>query len=272
MTAKPDGLHKVADNADMNSTDAKQVRFPRHDVVDALRGLAMVWMTVFHFCFDLAHLGLWQQNFLTDPFWTQQRVFIVSLFLFCAGLGQSIAWVQGQTWRRFFKRWLQIVGAAFLVSLGSYAMFPQSYIYFGVLHGIAVMLLIVRLTSSWGRWLWLAGLLAVLSPWAAQMLLGSMGEGWAALMNGRSLNWLGWITHKPYTEDYVPVFPWLGVMWWGMAAGQWLQRAHRDWLTVKLPDGAAFLSLMGRWSLSYYLLHQPVLLGILSAAIWWMNR
>ncbi|QIL79483.1 DUF1624 domain-containing protein [Diaphorobacter sp. HDW4A] len=249
-----------------------RARFPRYDVVDALRGAAMVWMTVFHFCFDLSHLGLWRQNFLVDPFWTNQRVLIVSLFLFCAGLGQSIAWAQGQAWGRFCKRWLQIVAAALLVSAGSYVMFPQSYIYFGVLHGIAAMLLIVRLTSSWGHWLWLTGLLAVLSPWVAQMWLGGAGEDWAALMNGRSLNWLGWITQKPFTEDYVPIFPWLGVMWWGMAAGQWLQRVHSTWLKAKLPAGTQWLALMGRWSLSYYLLHQPILMGILSAFVWLTKR
>lgn len=262
----------LADNGVMNSTEARPLRSPRYDVVDALRGAAMVWMTIFHFCFDLSHLGLWRQNFLVDPFWTQQRVMIVSLFLFCAGLGQSIAWAQGQSWARFFRRWLQIVAAAVLVSIGSYLMFPQSYIHFGVLHGIAVMLVIVRLTSGWGQWLWLAGLLAILSPWAAQIWLGGAGEGWAALMNGRAMNWLGWITQKPITEDYVPVFPWLGVMWWGMAAGQWLQRRHSDWLSVKLPRSAGWLSLMGRWSLSYYLLHQPILLGILSALIWVMTK
>ena len=44
----------------------------RYDTVDALRGVAMVWMTVFHFCFDLSHFGLWPQNFRVDPFWTTQ--------------------------------------------------------------------------------------------------------------------------------------------------------------------------------------------------------
>ena len=236
----------LADNGVMNSTEARPLRSPRYDVVDALRGAAMVWMTIFHFCFDLSHLGLWRQNFLVDPFWTNQRVMIVSLFLFCAGLGQSIAWAQGQSWARFFRRWLQIVAAAVLVSIGSYLMFPQSYIHFGVLHGIAVMLVIVRLTSGWGRWLWLAGLLAILSPWAAQIWLGGAGEGWAALMNGRAMNWLGWITQKPITEDYVPVFPWLGVMWWGhggraMAAVQAQRLAEREAAQVcgmAVADGA----------------------------------
>ena len=29
----------------------------------------------------------------------------------------------------------------------------------------------------------------------------------------RLTNWIGLVTHKPITEDFVPVLPWLGVMW-----------------------------------------------------------
>ena len=129
----------------------------RYDSIDALRGAAIVWMTVYHFCFDLNHFRWLHQDFYRDPFWTWQRTAIVSLFLFCAGLGQAVAFDQRQGWPRFWKRWAQVAGCALLVTLGSWWMFPQSFIYFGVLHGIAVMLVVVRLTAGWGRWLWLAG-------------------------------------------------------------------------------------------------------------------
>ena len=62
----------------------------RLDSVDALRGLAMLWMTVFHFSFDLNQFGYIRQNFHLDPVWTWQRTAIVSLFLFCAGMGLSL--------------------------------------------------------------------------------------------------------------------------------------------------------------------------------------
>ena len=240
----------------------------RYDAVDALRGLAMVWMTVFHFCFDLSHFGLWPQNFRIDPFWTTQRTLIVSLFLFCAGLGQAIAWHQGQGWLRFGRRWPQIAGCAFLVSVGSFMMFPQSYIYFGVLHGMAVMLLIARCTAAWGRWLWLAGLVAmVLPPLVHQVLTGPWLDA-APWFNRRAVNWLGLISRKPFTEDYVPVFPWLGVLWWGLAAGQWLLTRKFVWMLRPLPVVIRPLAALGRWSLSYYMLHQPVLIALVMAFVW----
>jgi uncharacterized membrane protein len=73
------------------------------------------------------------------------------------------------------------------------------------------------------------------------------------------------ISRKPITEDYVPLLPWLGVMWWGMAAGQWLLVQRPQWLGHKVPAAAAPLAWLGRWSLSWYMLHQPVLIGALMA-------
>ena len=235
----------------------------RLDTIDALRGVAIVWMTLFHFCFDLNQFGYLKQNFYTDPLWTVQRIFIVSLFLFCAGLGQAVAVAQAQSAQRFWKRWLQVAACALLVTAGSYWMYPKSFIYFGVLHGIALMLLIVRFTSSWGRWLWFAGAVAV----AIKLIAPYVHSYWAGadFLNEPAFNWLGFISRKPITEDYVPLLPWLGVMWWGMAAGQWMLANRQSWLKQALPVPAAPLAWLGRWSLSWYLLHQPVLIGAFMA-------
>jgi len=240
----------------------------RYDSVDALRGFAMLWMTAFHFCFDLSHFGYWPQNFRADPFWTVQRTAIVSLFLFSAGIGQAIALQHGQRWARFGRRWLQIAGCAVLVTASSFVMFPQRFIYFGVLHGMAVMLVVARCTAGWGRWLWLAGLIALALPWCAQLLLAGVWTEWAPLWNARALNWLGLVSRKPFTEDYVPVLPWLGVLWWGLAAGQWMLSRPVPLVPLGVPWFLRPLASLGRWSLSYYMVHQPVMIGGLMALAW----
>jgi len=230
----------------------------RHDRLDALRGAAIVWMIGFHFCFDLTHVHLIRQNFYTDPFWTVQRICIVSLFLFCAGMGQSVALTRGQGWPRFWRRWAQVAGCALLVTGVSVVMFPRSFITFGVLHGMAVMLLIARLTAPWGAWLWPLGALAVLLP-----------LGWQhPFFDSRATNWVGLVTHKPFTEDYVPLLPWLGVMWWGLAAGRWLQDHAGAWLSGALPSGLRPLAWLGGRPLSVYMVHQPVLMGLAQAIAW----
>ena len=233
----------------------------RFDSLDALRGMAIVWMTVFHVCFDLNHFGYLTQNFYVDPFWTWQRTAIVSLFLFTAGLGQAVAVQQGRSWPRFWRRWVLVAGSALLVSVGSYLMYPQTFIYFGVLHGMAVMLLIVRLTARWGRWLWLLGGLAIAIKFIAAYAHGISAQ--ADFLNQNWFNWLGLISRKPITEDYVPIIPWLGVMWWGMAAGQWALQNRPQWMARPVGRAGQPLAWLGRWSLSYYLLHQPVLIGVL---------
>ena len=231
----------------------------RFDRVDALRGFAVVWMAAFHFAFDLNHAKLIHQNFYTDPVWTWQRTCIVSLFLFCAGLGQALAVSQGQGWPRFWRRWAQVAVCALLVSAGSWWMFPTSFISFGVLHGIALMLILVRLSAGAGRWLWLLGAVALLVP-------QFVAHPW---FDTRWTNWVGLVTHKPVTEDYVPLLPWLGVMWWGVAAGQWMLVRRRHWLGGAVPRIASPLAVLGRWSLTFYMLHQPVMIGLLTA---WLAR
>lgn len=238
----------------------------RNGSVDTLRGIAVLWMTVFHFCFDLNHFGFIQQDFYRDPTWTVQRTCILSLFLVCAGMGQALAVHQGQNWKRFWRRWSQVAACALLVSAGSALMFPNSWIYFGVLHGMAIMLIVCRLSVRWGRGLWVAGALALalglLAPWAHGTL------ALPAFLNDRAWNWLGLIGRKPITEDYVPLLPWMGVIWWGMALGQlalargWLENIGRPSARWQAP-----LAWMGRWSLSWYMVHQPVLIGAISLAV-----
>lgn len=236
----------------------------RHDRLDALRGAAVVWMAVFHFSYDLNHFGLWHpyQWFLQDPFWTTQRSAIVTLFLLCAGMGQAVA-LRAEAGReralfdrRFWRRWLQVAGCAALVSVASAWMFPRSWIFFGVLHGIAVMLLLCRLAAPLPGWLLvpLSLLALVLPAWLQHPVFDTA-----------PLRWVGLNTHKPVTEDWVPVLPWVGVVWAGYAVGRWLMQWHPAAVGGRLPRALQPLALLGRWSLSFYMLHQPLLIGALMA-------
>lgn len=222
-------------------------RYPR---LDALRGAWMLWMAAFHFGFDLAWFRITSANFYADPFWTLQRVAILSGFLFWAGLGQGLALQCGQGAAAFWRRWRQVAAGALLVSAGSALVFPSSWIAFGVLHAFAVLLPLLRFGAArlpaWG--LVLAAALALALPALFRH----------PLFDSPWLLAFGLVTHKPVTEDYVPLLPWAAPMLLGL----WAARRAR---VLALLRGAApgWLAFWGRWPLSFYLLHQPVFIGAL---------
>lgn len=239
----------------------------RWDRLDVLRGLAMVWMTVFHFCFDLSYLQLWRQDFYRDPFWTWQRSAIVSLFLLCAGLAQAAAHSKQTNASRFYRRWLQVAGCALLVSAGSYLVFPNSYIYFGVLHGVAVMLLLLRLLQGCSdRVLLSVAMLCLLAPGLYHFAASGLPAPLIELLNAKPLSPLGLVTRKPATEDFVPLLPWLGIVLLGFQVGRQQIAKPGAWLPGYLASPAQNsvsrgLAWLGRHSLPYYMLHQLVLMG-----------
>ncbi len=84
-----------------------------------------------------------------------------------------------------------------------------------------------------------------------------------------ALVWLGLSSTLPRSNDFVPIFPWFGVVLAGIAAARLWLRFGLDrlplWDRVKVPP--AFLW-VGRHSLVIYLLHQPVLFGLVDLAAW----
>ena len=115
----------------------------RIEGLDALRGLAIVAMIAYHFCFDLRYFGFARWDFEHDLRWITARTLILSSFLLIAGISAVLG-----ARRDDVTHWLRhvglIAGAALLVSAGSYVMFPRSFIWFGVLHAIAASLFLAR--------------------------------------------------------------------------------------------------------------------------------
>lgn len=233
--------------------------------VDQLRGLAIVMMVGYHFCYDLAHFGLasWRPlDMLLDWGWIAWRNLIVASFLVLVGVSRVLNTAFKPSAADFWKRWTQIAVGAALVSLASYGFAGERWIYFGILHFVAVALLLCRLLlwrATSALWIAVAG--------AAALIAGVLFS--TPALDSRPLNILGFAAHKPPTEDYVPLFPWIGVVFIGVAAGLfWRSRdfASPAALTrlrgLVPPPAQRVLAAAGRWSLSIYLVHQPVLMGL----------
>jgi uncharacterized membrane protein len=245
------GLERV-----LPATVPTAVRIP---LIDALRGFAIVLMIAYHFCFDLNYFGIIQQNFYRDPFWLTARGFILGSFLALVGVSLAMTAQHGIRWAAYAQRLALIALCATATSAGSYFLFPASWIYFGVLHFIFVAglfsLAFVRL-----HWTNLSVGLALIAAGAA-LAYPLFDQPW--------LNWVGLMTRKPVTEDYVPLLPWFGFVLVGLFLGKQFLTADdrggaRRWLGTRPVSRS--LECLGRHSLAVYMLHQPVLIGILYLA------
>ena len=226
----------------------------RVPALDALRGTAIVAMAIYHFCFDLRYFGFLRADLEHDWRWITARTLILSTFLLVAGASAVLAdrLHAGRTSRRWLVHVAVIAAAAVAVSAGSYLMFPRTWIWFGVLHAIAVSLLIARPFVRRPALAAAAGVAIVVAGLAFHN----------AAFDNRTLGWLGFMTAKPPTEDYVPLFPWTGVLLLGIAVGHHLVRTRFAAL-APLSRAPAVLGSLGRHSLAVYLLHQPILIGAL---------
>ena len=220
--------------------------------VDALRGIAIVAMIAYHFVFDLRFFGLVRADFENGPFWLSARAAIVSSFLLLVGVSLALARHAGVSTPRFARRVGVIALCALAASLASYVVFPQRFIYFGILHCIAVASVLARPLAGRPALALGLGLVAIVA-----------GLAWShPFFDSRATSWLGFNTVKPPTEDFVPLFPWLGVVLAGIAAGHALLR--RDFAPIaRLAKAPPPLTWLGRHSLAVYMVHQPLLLGTL---------
>ncbi|MEZ5872311.1 MAG: heparan-alpha-glucosaminide N-acetyltransferase [Nitratireductor sp.] len=230
-------------------------------VIDLARGIALAAMTVFHFCWDLEMFGLVDRGFMAQPAAIWSARIIAGSFLFLVGFSLVLAHGERLKIKAFLKRLALIAGAAALISIATWYFTPDAFIFFGILHSIAVssVIALVFLRAPW--WLTaLAGLFIVSMRSTLQTPMLDDPWWW----------WSGLSQFIPRSNDYVPLFPYLGMVLIGVAAGKlarstgiiaMLAEARLAWFP------ANSLCFIGRKSLAYYLLHQPVMIALLYAAL-----
>ena len=108
----------------------------RFHYLDVVRGIAIILMIIYHFSFDLNNFNYIQIDLDNSLGWQSFRAVIVTLFLTTMGMSLALTHANGICWPCMKKRTLFLGGASLLVSVGSYFQFPESWIYFGILHFI----------------------------------------------------------------------------------------------------------------------------------------
>lgn len=227
----------------------------RIPALDIARTVALVAMALFHFVFDLEMFGFAAPGTATSGIWRALAVATAGSFLFLAGVGLWLSHSEAIRWAAFGKRFAIIAGAAALVSIGTYLAFPDAFVFFGILHAIA-------LCSLFG----LAALRLPVFVIAALAIAVFYVPDFASspAFNAPYWWWTGLQTAPLRTVDYEPIFPWFAPFLAGMVASKLASRLGL-WarLSTTTPSRTAHLAgLPGRHSLLIYLIHQPVLIGI----------
>ncbi|PSC05027.1 hypothetical protein SLNSH_11325 [Alsobacter soli] len=239
----------------MHVSDPPESRPPRLPVIDVARGVALLAMFVFHFTWDLGFFGFISLQAGQDPGWRWFARCIAGSFLILVGVSLVLASRGGMNWRAYWRRLTLVGGAALAITAATWFATPDEFIFFGILHCIALasVLALAFLRAP----AWLTALLA-----AAIVVLPAVIRFPA--LNSPSLLWLGLGDVVPRTNDYEPLFPWFGLVLAGVA----LARAglaigwEKPLARVQLVGSTArTLAWGGRHSLVLYLLHQPIFFG-----------
>mgnify|MGYP001210672078 FL=1 len=228
---------------------------PRLTIIDMARGIAIVAMVIYHLCWDLWFYGFLDADVGYDPAWVAFARSILSAFMVLVGVGLVLGHGNGMRWTGFWRRWLLVAGGALLITLGTWFTFPESFVYFGVLHAIALCSLLglpFLFTPIW------------FTALVAALVIGLPFLFSDPLYNEKAFSWIGFWVVPPPANDLVPLFPWFGVVLVGVVAMRLIGGTKLETRLAAIQPRnrlARALNWMGRWSLVIYLVHQPLLLA-----------
>ncbi|MFJ6323711.1 MULTISPECIES: DUF1624 domain-containing protein [unclassified Rhizobium] len=242
------------------SADAPQ-KTSRIGILDTARGIALLAMASYHCTWDFEFFGYLDAGTAETGWLKVYARAIASTFLFLAGFSLVLANTPEIRWRSYGRRLGMIVAAALAISIVTKFFIGPGWIYFGILHSIAAASLI--------------GLLFLRLPAFATLLIAALlGAGivvdnviapfslHSAAFDTPWLWWVGLSQAPQQSNDYVPLFPWLTPFLFGLGMAQlamsfgWLK-----WL-AKFGPGHNLIARAGRHSLAFYLVHQPLLFGL----------
>ena len=238
----------------------------RLHLLDALRGLTLISMAAYHSMWNLVHLYGIDGAWYTGPVGYVWQQSICWTFIILAGFCWQLS-------RNHWKRGLMIFGGGIIVSLATHIFMPASRITFGILTftGSAVLLMI-PLEKLLEKVPPLPGLIGSAALFAVLRNVPSGTLGFEGLVLGILprqwyKNYLtAYFGFRPplfYSSDYFPLIPWLFLF----VFGYFLYRIFhsRGWNEKLFARGnIPVLNFLGRNSLLVYLLHQPIIYGLMT--------
>ena len=238
--------------------------------VDSLRGLSIIAMVLYHFAYDVCTFGFFEgtgfNRFIGSIFYSESMEYWLfgfqMLFVFVSGISCNYS-------RNNFRRALKLFFAAMIITIGSAIFFgPSGAIYFGILHFLCVAALIYAVCHKYCDFLFERVNLAVyLFLFVVFVILTSRYQFEPLYLNlfGLRLEVPYFITgFTPYGftgPDFFGIFPWILLYFCGVVFGRYMKQGviPDNWYKFRIPG----LDFVGRNTLLIYIVHQPILYGLL---------
>lgn len=235
----------------------------RYALLDELRGLDLISMILYHGMWDVVFLfGVPVAWYTAQPghLWQQSICWgFILLSGFCMPLGHHP-----------YQRGAIVFGAGAVVTAVTALFMPADIVLFGVLTLLGSAMILTALLEKPLRKIPPAvgaGVSFALFALTYNAQLGTLGIGrfrWALpqfLYANLFTAYLGFYPKGFFSTDYFPLLPWLFLFWVGFYLYFLIGRDRMEPLRRSL---CPVLGWLGRHSLVLYLLHQPVLFGILN--------
>lgn len=236
-------------------------RAPRIGLIDVLRGVAILAVIAYHLTWDLGDFGFLPSRPAQSETGENIAHAIAGTFLFLVGVSLVLSHADGFRARAFGRRLVELVGYGALISLVTYLVMPSQWVSFGILQCIAVVSVLAVPFLRPSRAVALgAAVLAVALPGLVQ-LPGS----------SRWVSWTGLTEATAPTIDSAPVLPLFALTLLGVVLMRTLRANGGDHRLAAVSTDRGllgWLAFLGRHTLVIYLVHQPILLGLLNAYVW----
>jgi len=220
--------------------------------IDFTRGIGIVMMLVSNFVTDLQYFYNYNVH---ETFWSVFARITAIVFLLIVGISLNLSYSRNNNFKRFAKRGIFIFILGLLITFATWFFMPENYVVFGILHLIGLSIIIgypfLKLNKDYA-----------FAFGAIFSVIGVLFEKLVASTN--YLLWFGLTTANFSSVDYFPIFPWFGVVLLGIFIGKMLYPNGKRKFELPNFKFTKPISWLGRHSLIIYLIHQPILLGLLA--------
>ncbi|MCJ8312691.1 MAG: DUF1624 domain-containing protein [Saccharospirillaceae bacterium] len=246
--------------------------------LDVIRGLAISSMAMFHFFYYLSNFSGWRFSY-DDPKVYLSRLIVMTLFLGCVGFGLALQAKRGYKWQSFLFRTGKLGVGALTISIATYLIVPDHWIYFGILQFLFISTFIAIPFSFLPKTSLFVGCTIILghffvsgqlTPQISQQLIEQYSiQNLPFYFSLQFLfDFLQPLLNLPNsTFDITYFIPWFGLILIGIFIG------HSNIKVANLPNIKVFriLSWMGQRSLPLYFIHAIILVPIALTIEWMIN-